>query len=197
MQVKASGRFKNALNFVDPLRHADDVSEQSPIAEDGPQTFQQFDGLLGVPAFIAGDDFLKTGQRQFIPRPGVDERLRLRLVVLADVVIDLEIIALAIERRVDIAEVDRVILDLAAQDVQVVAVIQDVSHLTPRTAPDTRCDWAFLANPLYASNPQVSSIVRDEFFPSQQLRGLRLHCSPCYTHRVFHLRKCPDPLLRY
>ena len=60
------------------------------------------------------------------PFPGIDERLRLRAVFAALVVVDLEVVALRIERRVDVAQIDAFAVDAVAQDIEVVAVIQPV-----------------------------------------------------------------------
>jgi len=52
----------------------------------------------------------------------------LRRVILADVVVDLKVVPLAVERRVDVAQIHRFIPQLAPQDVQIVAVVERISH---------------------------------------------------------------------
>ena len=47
------------------------------------------------------------------PIPGVDERLRLRAILAPLIVVNLEIVALRIERRIDVAEIDAFAPDLA------------------------------------------------------------------------------------
>ena len=71
---------------------------------------------------------LKTFARDVVPRPGIGERLRLRAVFAADVVVNLEIIAVGIERRVDIAKVNRFVLEVAAQNFEIVAVKKLIGH---------------------------------------------------------------------
>ncbi len=56
--------------------------------------------------------------------PYIDKGLRLCAILGSLVVVNLEIIAFGIERRVDIAQIDRIIRDLAAQDIQIVAIKQ-------------------------------------------------------------------------
>ena len=55
--------------------------------------------------------------------------LRLRPVFAALIIVDLEVIALRIERWVDVAQVDALRRNLAAQDVEIVAVIEFVFHV--------------------------------------------------------------------
>ena len=53
-------------------------------------------------------------------------RAALKPSLAALVVVDLEVVALRIERRVDVAQIDAVAVDPVAQDIQIVAVIQAV-----------------------------------------------------------------------
>ena len=86
-----------------------------------------------------------VGFHRFVaPFPGIDKRLRLRPVFAALIVINLEIIALRIERRVDVAEVDAFGWYLAAQDVEIVAVVEFV--FWHARSPDTV--WAELVEAL-------------------------------------------------
>ena len=78
------------------------------------------------------------------PFPGIDERLRLCPVFAALIIIDLEVIALRIERWVDVAEIDAFGRYLAAQDVEVVAVVEFV--FWHARSPDTV--WAELVEAL-------------------------------------------------
>ena len=128
MQIEAPRRLQHPLNFVDPLRHADQIGQQSTITQNGPETLQEFDGLPGIAPFIVGDDLLKSSNRQFVPGPGINERLGLRLVILANVVVNLKLVALGVERRIDVAQINRFIPHFAPQDVQIVAVVEDVIH---------------------------------------------------------------------
>jgi len=52
----------------------------------------------------------------------------LRRVILADVVVDLKVVPLAVERRVDVAQVNRFIAHIAPQDVEVIAVVEGVGY---------------------------------------------------------------------
>ena len=96
--------------------------------QDGFQTLQQFNGLASVAALVVRDDLLKPVDRQFVPRPSINKGLRLRLVIFPDVIVNLEIITLRVKRRVDVAEVDGFIPQLAPQDVQVIAVVEGIVH---------------------------------------------------------------------
>ena len=128
MQIEAPGRLQHALNLIHPLRHAHQIGQQSAVAQDGLQALEQFDGLPGIAPLVVGDDLLKPGYRQFVPGPGIDERLSLRLIILPDVVVNLEVVALGVEWRVDVAQIHRFIPQLAPQDVQIVTVVERVIH---------------------------------------------------------------------
>ena len=67
--------------------------------------------------------WLAFGRNRLVtPFPRIDEGLRLRAVLAALVVVDLEVVALGIERRIDVAQIDALAGDLATQHIKVVAV---------------------------------------------------------------------------
>jgi len=63
-----------------------------------------------------------------VPRPPINKRLRLCAVFVTDVVVNLIVIALGIKRRVNIAKVSRFITEEAAENVEIIAVVEFV-HL--------------------------------------------------------------------
>lgn len=92
------------------------------------ETLEQFNGLAGIAALKVRDEFPIARYRPFVPRPSINERLRLSLITLAHVVVNLEVVTLGIEGWINVAEVNGFILDLATQDVQVVTVVKGVGH---------------------------------------------------------------------
>ena len=139
MEVEAAGWLEHAVDFDDPQRHVDEVGEQRAAAQDRLQPADQLDGLLG-PANAAGSIFLRALQpfqiedviqacfRLGAPLPGVDEGLRLRAVLAALAGLNLEVIALRIEGRVDVAQVNAGRRDLAAEDVEIIPLVELVLH---------------------------------------------------------------------
>jgi hypothetical protein len=82
---------------------------------------------LGLEAAVGvGQDLVEAGAGQRVPLPCVDKCLRLGAVFSADVVVDLVVIALGVEGRIDVAEVNGLVLDLLAEHRQVVAVVKPV-----------------------------------------------------------------------
>ncbi len=61
-----------------------------------------------------------------VPHPRIDKRLRLRAVFLPDVVVNLIVVALGIKRRVDITKVNCFVADEAAQNIEMVALVEFV-----------------------------------------------------------------------
>ena len=119
VEVEAAGGLEHALDFDDPLGHVDEVGEQAAVPEHLFQPLDQRHGLLGQRARIQPVDIGQPRQprvRLRSPFPGIDERLRLCAVLAALVVVDLEVVALGIERRVDIAQIDAVAVDPVAQE---------------------------------------------------------------------------------
>jgi hypothetical protein len=132
VEVEAAGGFEHAVDFDDAQRHVDEIGEQAPALEHFFEAADQLDGLFGELAILQLRNVSdpRDPVRCFVaPFPGIDKRLRLRPVFAALIVINLEVIALRIEWRVDVAEIDACIGYLAAQDVQVVAVIELVFAL--------------------------------------------------------------------
>lgn len=62
----------------------------------------------------------------FVPLPRIHERLRLRAVFAADVVVDLVVVALTVERGINVAEVYGFVFDVFAQDFEIVAIVECV-----------------------------------------------------------------------
>ncbi len=141
VEVEAAGGLQHAVDFDDPERHVDEVGEQAAAPEHLLQPADQLDRLLG-PARLPGarvqpldvEDIIDPLVGLVFPRPGIDERLRLGAILAALVVVDLEIIALRVERRVDVAKIDAAALDLTPQHLEVVAVVQLVGHAPSRRA---------------------------------------------------------------
>ena len=73
-------------------------------------------------------DFIKSAIGFRIPYPRIRKRLRLRPVLRADVVVDLVVIPLRVDRRIDVAEIDGLVFNLVAQHVKIVSVIQAILH---------------------------------------------------------------------
>ena len=59
-----------------------------------------------------------------VPRPGINKRLSLGAVFSADVVVYLVVVALRVERRVYVAQVNAFVFDFPAQDFKVVAIVE-------------------------------------------------------------------------
>ncbi len=138
MEVEAAGGFEDAVDFDDPQRHVDEIGEETPAPEHLFQPPDQLDRLFGPARFARArgqpldvEDIVQPLDRLIAPVPRIDKGLRLRAVLAALVVVDLEVIALRIERRIDVAQIDAFRRDLAAQHVQIIAIIEFVLRQSP------------------------------------------------------------------
>ena len=77
-------------------------------------------------AVFVGSDLLKTSHSLRIPFPGVHKRLNLGSILRPDVGINLVVIALGVEGRINVAEVHGFILDVLAKYVKVIAVEEEI-----------------------------------------------------------------------
>lgn len=74
--------------------HRNEIGEQRAFAENFFQTVDERDTLRGLHAVFIRQNLVKTLVRVVVPRPSVNKRLRLCAVFIADVVVNLIVIAL-------------------------------------------------------------------------------------------------------
>jgi hypothetical protein len=129
VEVEAAGGLQHPVNLDDPQRHMHQIGQQAAVAEHLFQPLDQCDRLRGQLAAVKLGEIGDPRQpvlRLIAPFPGIDKGLRLRPVLAALVVVNLEVVALGIERRINVAKINAGIGNLAPQHVQVIAVIQPV-----------------------------------------------------------------------
>jgi hypothetical protein len=77
-------------------------------------------------------DILVRLNGSLVPRPRIGKRLDLGGAFVAALLLEQHVVvAVAVERRIEVDEVDRIAGDLVAQDMQVIAVIQRVHRRAP------------------------------------------------------------------
>jgi hypothetical protein len=93
------------------------------------QASNQFDGLPRESTLLVGEYRMKTLTCLLIPRPCVNKCLFLRSIFTAQLVINLVVVALGIEGRVNVAKMNRLIPHLIAQYVEIVSVVELIVHV--------------------------------------------------------------------
>ena len=81
---------------------------------------------MGLYTVFVGQDFIEALVGVIVPRPCVGEGLCLGAVFGADIVVNLVVIALGIERRIDVAKINRLIADKFPHNIKIVTVIEFV-----------------------------------------------------------------------
>ncbi len=136
MEINAAGGFEGAMKFDEAGSHHCEVGEHVVGAEEAAE------GLHYVgDAAAALDDFLVHGGGKLVPFPGVFEGFELcggsGAVFFGEEDV---VVLIAFERRVEIDEVDGFVLDVAAENVEIVAVIKLVHGSTSRTTSGYRAE---------------------------------------------------------
>ena len=125
VQIEATRGLQHATNLSQSERHADEIREKATfLLEDCVESFEEFDGLLWKASVRVSKDLRVAIVRRSIPCPGVDERSCFCAIFRSDPVVDLVVAALGVERRIDVAEIHRLVLDVLAQNVEVVAIVE-------------------------------------------------------------------------
>jgi hypothetical protein len=82
--------------------------------------------------FLFDRDLFVTLVGVVVPRPCVGERLRLRTVFGADVVVYLVVVAFRIERRINITKINRLVADKLPHHIKIVTVKEFVHGICSR-----------------------------------------------------------------
>src|ERR1035441_3894698 len=128
MEVKRTSLFQYSLYFGYSKRHANQVREQWPLAKNAVEPLYQGDQLRTKPTCVIRQYLGETAYSQIIPSPRIRERLGLGAILSTDVVVNLVVVPLRVERRIDVAEIHRLVLDLLPKDVKVVTV-EELLHV--------------------------------------------------------------------
>ena len=99
---------------------------------------RQTAGLDGETPVVIALDAVKALQGVIVPHPRIHKRLRLRPVLAADIIVNLVVVALRVERRINITEVNGLILDVLPQHFEVIAVVKGVFHFPYNFAVESR-----------------------------------------------------------
>ena len=129
VQVERAGRLEDPAQFDQPRRHH---RRGRRACRSAPRSVRN--ACMRLRDLAAGlDDLLVGGGRLRGPSPRVLEGLDLRGGPLAVLLREQDVVVgVRVERRVQVDEVNRLVLDVSAQDVEVVAVVEDVLPLTGR-----------------------------------------------------------------
>ena len=123
MQVQAAGGLQHAVQLHQPGGHHHQVGHHLVLADElahGPQHDCH-------PLRRVLDDGVVGQLGAFAPVPGVVEGGHLRLRLLPALVLEQHVVrAVRVERRVEVDQVDRLVLDVLAQDDEVVTVVKSV-----------------------------------------------------------------------
>ena len=118
-------KFTKTLALTVVLGNKEDLA----VAEDFFQTVDKSDGLLRLHAVFISENIVVTMNGVVVPRPWVGKRLCLGTVLGADVVVYLVVVAFGIERRIDVAKINRLVADKLPHHIKIVAVKEFV-HIT-------------------------------------------------------------------
>ena len=122
MEVDGAGRLEDAAQFDEARGHHGEVGHHVGVAEEGAEGAH---GLGDAAALL--DDVLVGALGVDVPLPGVLEGRDLGLELRAVLFGEEDVVVLAgVEGRVEVDEVDRLVLDVAPEDVEVVAVVEVV-----------------------------------------------------------------------
>ena len=135
VEVEAAGGFQHSVNFDNPKRHVNKIGKQRTASQHFFKSADQLDRLLGplrradiAVQSVDMQDIVQPLDRLVAPFPCIDKRLRLRAVLAALIIVNLEVIAFRIERRIDVTQIDAAAFELAPQHIQIVAIIEPVGH---------------------------------------------------------------------
>jgi len=125
-EVDGAGGFQDAAEFDQARGHHAEVGHHVAVAKKIAEGLDDLGDLLRA----VGHHLLVRLCRGLVPAPGVlegpDLRGRPGAVVLGEQDV---VVLVALERRVEVDEVNRLVLDIAPEDIEIVAVVQDVlSH---------------------------------------------------------------------
>lgn len=120
MEIDAASRFEGAMKFDKAWSHHGEIGEHVVGAEEFSEGLHDVGDATG-----AFDDFLVHGERLHVPFPSIFEGFELGGGAGAVFFGEEDVVVLiAFERRVEIDEVDGFVSDVAAENVEVVAVIE-------------------------------------------------------------------------
>jgi hypothetical protein len=121
LEIKRAGGFEDAMELEQTVRHHREIGHHVVLAQKAAQSLHHF-RHVGVGLV---QEFVKFALGLLVSMPGVLEGFNLRLAVVAARRFEEQIvIALGIERRVEINEVNGFIRNVLAEDLEIVAVIE-------------------------------------------------------------------------
>ena len=124
MEVDASRRLQNAVEFGHALRHHGEVGHHVVLSEEAAHRLQEIAQLFGA----VGYDVLECYLGLHAPAPCVLEGSDLCGGVLAGALAEQDVVRrIGVERRVEVDEVNALVSDVLAEDVEVVAEVELVS----------------------------------------------------------------------
>ena len=126
MDIKASGGLQDAVNLNQAQSHADEVGKKGRFLQYRPKSTKQLNRFRAKPTAIISDYFLKSKGRLRVPSPSVGECLRLCGILSLCRAVDLVVVSLRVERRVDIAEVYGFGRDALPKDLEIIPVVESV-----------------------------------------------------------------------
>ena len=120
-QIERAGGFEDSVEFEQAVGHHGEVGHHVVLAEKGAERLDH----LRQSGVRAVDDLVKLALGLLVPVPGVLERLDLCLAALALGRFEEEIVvALGIERRIQVDEINGFVRNVLAQNLEIVAVIK-------------------------------------------------------------------------
>ena len=127
VQVDTAGEFEHALQFDQPVTHHGEVGHHVVLA----QEFAQREHHVGHVGAATGFDFMKLPACLLAPMPGILKCGDLRVALHALGRFEQQVVvALGIERRIEINQIDRFIRNVIAQNIEVIAVVEFVHGLS-------------------------------------------------------------------
>ena len=118
-QIERAGGFEDAVEFEQAVGHHGEVGHHVILPEEGPERLNDL-RKVGVRTL---DDLAVFALGLLVPVPGIFKGFNLRLAALTLGRFEEEIVvALRIERRVEVDEVNGFVREVLAEDVEVVAV---------------------------------------------------------------------------
>lgn len=123
VKVERTRRFECAMQLDEPRQHHHEVREQRRVGRDhASECLRQIRYTISA---IALDEPAVVLFGFFVPLPRIAERLDLRAGLPAERrAMDQVVLSIRVERRVEVHEVHRLVRDVPAKDVEVVAVVQ-------------------------------------------------------------------------
>ena len=122
-QIERAGGFEDAVEFEQAVGHHGEVGHHVVLAEKGAERLNH----LRQSGVRAVDDLVVFALGLLVPMPGVLKRLDLRLAVLSLGRFEEEIVvALGVERRVEVDEVHGLVREVFAEHSEVVAVVKGI-----------------------------------------------------------------------